>query len=445
MTAVLKDPRAFAASALAPLLLRQGSLASLRDQHLEPRNRRLARALCFGVCRTLPQLEAVARLLLSKPFKQRDMDLQALLLLGLYQLRYMRIPEHAAVGETAGAARQLGKGWATRVLNACLRRFQREEEALIARVADHAEVASLHPRWLIDALRQAWPQQLDDIITANNTPAPMTLRVNLSRVSRCRYLSLLADAGIDAERCTHADAGIRLSAPLDVTELPLFAEGGVSVQDEAAQLAAPLLYHSLPKTTPLRILDACSAPGGKSAHLLELAAAEDRPLTLTSLDSDAQRLERVKDTLTRLQLSAHTVLADARRSDWWDGQPFDAILVDAPCSGTGVIRRHPDIKHLRTAQDIRQLSELQHQILHALWPMLARGGRLLYATCSIMPAENVEQIKRFLSTQHDAQKLPLQLSWGLDCDGTRQRLPGEDSADGFYYALLEKYAPLEKR
>lgn len=438
MSTSLTDPRARAAKALVPLLMRQGSLSSLDDKDLEPRDRRLLRALCFGVCRTLPQLEALAKLLLSKPFKQRDLDVQALLLIGLYQLLYMRVPSHAAVGETAGAARLLGKGWATRVLNACLRRFQREQSAMEARIATQPEAVTLHPAWLLKALRTAWPEQVNEVILANNTPAPMTLRINLARSSRDDYLTLLQDAGIEAVPCTYSPAGVRLTAPVDVNTLPLFAEGGVSVQDEAAQLAAPLLYNALPKDIPLRILDACSAPGGKSAHLLELAAAEQRPLELVSLDSDAQRLMRVQETLTRLNYDAEIVHADASQSDWWDGRPFDAILLDAPCSGTGVIRRHPDIKLLRTAQDIAQLGELQQRILQTLWSMLTPNGHILYATCSIMPAENAEQISAFVAHETEARCVPLDVTWGIDNQGTRQRLPGEDDADGFFYALMTR-------
>ena len=440
MSTSLTDPRARAAKALVPLLMRQGSLSSLDDKDLEPRDRRLQRALCFGVCRTLPQLEALAKLLLSKPFKQRDFDVQALLLIGLYQLLYMRIPSHAAVGETAGAARLLGKGWATRVLNACLRRFQREQASMEARIATQPEASTLHPAWLFNALRTAWSEQIDAVVQANNTPAPMTLRVNLARSSREDYLALLQEVGIDAEPCTHSPAGVRLTTPVDVNTLPLFTQGGVSVQDEAAQLAALLLYSTLPKEVPLRILDACSAPGGKSAHLLELAAADQRPLELVSLDSDAQRLLRVKETLVRLEYHAEVVHADAAQSDWWDGRPFDAILLDAPCSGTGVIRRHPDIKLLRTAQDIVQLSELQQRILHTLWPMLTPGGYMLYATCSIMPDENAQQILSFVADEAEAHCVPLDVAWGIDNQGTRQRLPGEDDADGFFYALMTRTA-----
>lgn len=440
MSTSLTDPRARAAKALVPLLMRQGSLSSLDDHDLEARDRRLLRALCFGVCRALPQLEALAKLLLSKPFKQRDMDVQALLLIGLYQLLYMRIPSHAAVGETAGAARLLGKGWATRVLNACLRRFQREQPALEARIATQLEAVTLHPAWLLKALRSAWPEQINAIVQANNTPAPMTLRVNLSRITRDDYLALLNDAEIEASPCRYSVSGIRLTTPTDVSALPLFTEGGVSVQDEAAQLAAPLLYNTLPKDTPLRILDACSAPGGKSAHLLELAAAEGRPLELVSLDSDAKRLERVKETLARLNFTASIIHADASQPNWWDGRPFDAILLDAPCSGTGVIRRHPDIKLLRTAQDIVQLSALQNRILHTLWPMLVPGGHMLYATCSIMPAENAQQINAFTAENSEAQCQPINAEWGIDQQGTRQRLPGKDDADGFFYALLSRQA-----
>lgn len=433
------DPRVRAAQALTPVIARKGSLFGLHAQGLDPRDHRLFRALCYGVCRTLPRLERLTNLLLDKPFKERDLDVQALLLIGLYQLLYMRIPTHAAVGETAGAARGLGKPWATRVLNACLRRMQRDQEALDAQLSEERSVQTLHPNWLLKRLGQAWPDQVEQIIDANNTPAPMTLRVNRARLTREAYLARLAAADIDAVPCAHAIDGVRLLHPMDVDTLPGFKDGDVSVQDEAAQLAAPLLFNALPASdTPLRILDACCAPGGKSAHLLELAAAAQRPIELTALDSDNKRLERVHETLSRLGYTANVIHADAGQADWWDGVPFDAILLDAPCSGTGVIRRHPDIKALRTAQDIEQLSVLQRRILHTLWSMLISGGHMLYATCSIMPDENARQIQAFLDEVSDAHCQPLAVKWGIDQQGTRQRLPGEDDADGFFYALLSR-------
>lgn len=437
MSATSTDPRVRAARALAPVIARKGSLSTLQAHGLSSRDHRLFRALCYGVCRTLPRLERLSNLLLEKPFKARDLDVQALLLLGLYQLLYMRIPTHATVGETAGAARDLGKPWATNVLNACLRRAQRDQTALDATLSEERSVQTLHPKWLLTRLDAAWPADVERIVDANNTPAPMTLRVNLARGTRDDYLKRLQAIGLDATPCQHATAGIRLHTPVDVEVLPGFGTGDVSVQDEAAQLAAPLLFDALPTLDrPLRVLDACSAPGGKSAHLLELAAAEGRELALTALDSDDQRLTRVHETLTRLGASAQVIHGDASQTDWWDGTPFDAILLDAPCSGTGVIRRHPDIKVLRTSQDIEQLSALQRRILDTLWPMLATGGHMLYATCSILPDENAEQVQAFLDETPDARNVPLSVTWGIDQHGARQRLPGDDDADGFFYALL---------
>lgn len=439
MSSVSLDPRVRAAQALTPVIARKGSLFGLHAQGLDPRDHRLFRALCYGVCRTLPRLERLTNLLLDKPFKERDLDVQALLLIGLYQLLYMRIPTHAAVGETAGAARGLGKPWATRVLNACLRRMQRDQAALNEQLSNERRVQTLHPNWLLKRLDHAWPEQVEQIIEANNTPAPMTLRVNRARLTREAYIDQLTAADIAAEPCKHAVDGVRLLHPVDVETLPGFKAGEVSVQDEAAQLAAPLLFETLPASdTPLRILDACCAPGGKSAHLLELAAAAQRPIELTALDSDDKRLERVHETLSRLGYTANIIHADASQADWWDDVPFDAILLDAPCSGTGVIRRHPDIKALRTAQDIEQLSALQQRILRSLWAMLAPAGHMLYATCSIMPDENVKQVQTFLHETPDAQCQPLSVAWGIDQHGARQRLPGEDDADGFFYALLTR-------
>ncbi|WP_111413433.1 16S rRNA (cytosine(967)-C(5))-methyltransferase RsmB [Billgrantia lactosivorans] len=426
--------RATAARALVPVITGKGSLNDLDDHQVVIRDRALFKAMCYGVCRTLPRLEALAERLLKSPFKARDADVQALLLLGIYQLLYLRIPAHAAVGETAGAARQLGKEWATHVLNGCLRRLTRESAALQAEVDQDPAVALLHPRWLLKALRQAWPDDWRAIAEANNQPGPMTLRINRRRGDREAYLAKLLESGIEARLCAHSPDGLTLEKPCDVQALPGFAEGDVSVQDEAAQLAAELLGPALAPRPGGRVLDACCAPGGKTAHLLELFDIE-----LLALDSDAVRLARVEETLERLGLSATLVHADATVRDWWDGSLFDAILLDAPCSGTGVIRRHPDIKRLRRPSDIARLAALQARLLDNLWPLLRPGGTLLYATCSVLREENDEQVGAFLERTPDASvTTPEGVGWGRVVGPGRQLLPQPESHDGFFYARLRK-------
>lgn len=428
--------RVAAARALVPVLTGKGSLASLDDSVVAARDRAFLRALCYGVCRTLPRLEALAGELLRSPFKARDADIQTLLLLGIHQLLYLRVPAHAAVGETAGAARLLGKEWATRVLNGCLRRLQRESEALQARVDRDPGTALLHPAWLLKALRRAWPDDWRDIAEANNQLGPMTLRVNRRRLSRDAYLERLAAAGIDATPCQHTRDGLTLGEPCDVNELPGFADGDISVQDEAAQLACELLAPALEGHTGARVLDACCAPGGKTAHLLE---AFD--IDLTAIDNDAQRLRRVESTLQRLHLEARLEHADASATDGWDGTPFDAILLDAPCSGSGVIRRHPDIKRLRRPADIRELAALQGRLLDSLWRTLAPGGTLLYATCSVMPEENAQTLDAFLARTADATATtPQDVDWGRSAGAGRQLLPLPGGHDGFFYARLTRTA-----
>ncbi|WP_447529742.1 16S rRNA (cytosine(967)-C(5))-methyltransferase RsmB [Vreelandella sp. TE19] len=429
-----QEVRAAAARALTPVLNEQGSLAGLDEHSVIARDRGLLKELCFGSCRRLPRLEALAAKLLKQPFKKRDQDIHALLLIGIYQLLYMRIPAHAAVGETAGAARLLKKEWATRVLNGCLRRLQRESEALQAEVDRDESVALEHPPWLLKVLREAWPEQWREVVEANNHPGPMTLRVNQRQLDREAYLGKLVDQGLDAHLCAHAPDGITLETPCDVSILPGFKEGWVSVQDEAAQLSAALLGPALAPRPGAQVLDACAAPGGKTAHLLE-----QFDIALTAIDMDNQRLARVDDTLSRLKLSADLRHADAAERDWWSGTHFDAILLDAPCSGTGVIRRHPDIKKLRRQSDIGQLAKLQASLLDNLWGLLRPGGTLLYATCSVLPQENAQQIEAFISRTPDARATtPSDVAWGETSGHGRQLFSQQSSHDGFFYARLEK-------
>ncbi|MCY1509061.1 Ribosomal RNA small subunit methyltransferase B [compost metagenome] len=429
------SPRLAAARALAAVLAGRASLGSSLPAQLDqvaPRDRGLTQELAFGAARWQPRLSALAARLLQKPFKAGDRDIEALLLVGLYQLLYTRIPPHAAIGETVGCADKLKKGWAKGLLNAVLRRAQREGEVLLADVDRDPAARLAHPRWLQKALKQAWPEQFEALCAANNAHPPMTLRVNRRHGSRDAYLQELRAAGIEAQPCEFSRDGIQLEKPCDVHELPGFAEGRVSVQDEAAQLAADLLELAPGQ----RVLDACCAPGGKTCHLLE---AEPGLAGVVGVDPEESRLVRVRENLERLKLDAQLIAADGRdTAAWWDGKPFQRILLDAPCSATGVIRRHPDIKLTRTTDDIAALAQLQGELLDALWPVLEVGGVLVYATCSVMPQENTGSIDAFLARTPGARELDLAGPWGLKQPHGRQLLPQDGGHDGFYYAKLIK-------
>ncbi|MNM82591.1 Ribosomal RNA small subunit methyltransferase B [compost metagenome] len=431
------NPRLAAARALAAVLSGKASLNSSLPAQLDKvdeRDRGLTQDLAFGTARWQPRLDLLAAQLLQKPFKAADADVQALLLVGLYQLFYTRIPAHAAIGETVGCADKLKKPWAKGLLNAVLRRAQREGEALLADMERDPVVRTAHPRWLQKSLKAFWPEHWEAICAANNAHPPMILRVNRRHHSRDAYLALLAQAGISASACQFSRDGIVLAEACDVRSLPGFAEGWVSVQDEAAQLSADLLELAPGQ----RVLDACCAPGGKTCHLLE---AEAGLAQMVAIDLEAKRLTRVRENLDRLQLDAELIACDARdTASWWDGKPFQRILLDAPCSATGVIRRHPDIKLTRQADDIPALATLQGELLDALWPTLEVGGMLLYATCSSLPTENTEVIEAFLARTPGARELDLATEAGLRQPHGRQLLAQEGGHDGFYYAKLIKIA-----
>lgn len=431
------NPRLAAARALGVVLSGKASLGSSLPEMLtkvDARDRGLTQDLAFGTARWQPRLAGLAERLLQKPFKAADRDVEALLLVGLYQLFHTRIPPHAALGETVGCAEKLKKPWAKGLLNAVLRKAQREGEALFADLERDPVIRLAHPRWLQKALKAHWPEHWEAICAANNAHPPMTLRVNRRQGTRDAYLARLQDAGIEAYPTPYSDDGIRLAAACDVYQLPGFADGEVSVQDEAAQLAAGLLDLAPGQ----RVLDACCAPGGKTCHLLEREAGLAE---VVALDLEPKRLERVRDNLARLQLDAHLIAADARATDaWWDGRSFQRILLDAPCSATGVIRRHPDIKLTRKVEDIPPLAELQGEMLDALWPTLAVGGVLLYATCSVLPTENRDVIEAFLARTPGARQLDLPAGFGVVQPYGRQLLPQPDGHDGFYYAKLIKIA-----
>lgn len=431
------NPRLAAARALTAVLSGKASLGSSLPPQLdkvEHHDRALAQDLAFGAARWQPRLQLLADKLLEKPFKAADKDVEALLLIGLYQLLHSRIPEHAAIGETVGCAGALKKPWAKGLLNAVLRRAQREHEAIFAELDRDPVLHSAHPRWLQKALKAHWPEHWQAICAANNAHPPLILRVNRRHGSRDAYLEELRSAGLAAEPCTFSRDGVRLLQPCDVTTLPGFKDGRVSVQDEAAQLAADLLELAPGQ----RVLDACAAPGGKTCHLLEVEPGLGE---VVAVDLEAKRLARVRENLDRLHLEATLIAADGRDTGaWWDGRPFQRILLDAPCSATGVIRRHPDIKLTRKPEDIPALAQLQGELLDALWPTLVHGGILLYATCSVLPTENSETIAAFLARTPDAQEVAIAGEFGLQPAHGRQLLPQLDGHDGFYYAKLIKTA-----
>lgn len=437
----VQDVRALAAQTVQAVMQGGESLAQAlpRHQRLATQDERgLLAELCYGSLRHAPTLQWLRDQLLQKPLPDKAGDIAALLLIGLYQLRHTRIAPHAAVNLTVSAAQALGKPWATRLINGVLRQYLRRQDALTQAMSSHDAAQLAHPRWLVDTIRQAWPDQCMAVFAANNAPGGMTLRVNSRQHTTAAYRQILQDHGIAAHESTIAPHALYLHHPLPVDALPGFGSGSCSVQDTAAQLCAPLLCLQPGQ----RVLDACAAPGGKTCHILEL---EPQLTALLAIDNDAIRLQRVCENVTRLGLHATTLCADAHQpNQWHTEQLYDRILLDAPCSGTGVIRRHPDIKLLRRATDIPALAQRQAALLRALWPVLQPGGILLYTTCSILPAENEAVIAAFLSETTDACVQPIEVDWGIPQAHGRQLLPCADNAgeshDGFYFARLRKQA-----
>jgi 16S rRNA (cytosine967-C5)-methyltransferase len=409
------------------------AFAGERSLPSDARDRALVRELAFGTLRWYYQLDAVLGALLKKPLKARDSDLRCLLLAGLYQLRHLSVPAHAAIHASVQAARELDKAWATGLVNAVLRNCQRRDDELrrVIEASDSARYA--HPGWLVKRVRSDWPDDWPSVLEAGNRRPPFVLRVNRLRQTRDNYLELLAREGIEAQPLVHTRQGIQLATPVPVEVLPGFADGDVSVQDGAAQLAVGLLGLAPGQ----RVLDACAAPGGKTAHILE---TEPGLAVLTAIDIDERRVRRIHDNLDRLGLSAQVLTGDAAQpQQWWDGSGYDRILLDAPCSASGVIRRHPDIKLLRRPADIGALASRQAGLLEALWPLLSAGGMLLYTTCSILAEENAQQVGRFLSAHADNAECPaIDVPWGRACSHGRQLLSGDDDMDGFYFACMRK-------
>jgi 16S rRNA (cytosine967-C5)-methyltransferase len=428
------DTRALAARGLADVALRGVSLREVMERSAprlaDPRDRALLMALLSEGARWWLRFDAAVDGLLEKSLRHKDPAVHALLVLGLVQLEILELQDYAAVAATVEAVRALKRPQLAGLVNAVLRRWQRERESLLAKLDARPQTRHAHPAWLADALQRDWPQQAEAVMAADNREPPLMLRVNRQRSERAALLEQLQAAGYAA--ATHpwlADALV-LPHSSDVTRMPGFDDGHFAVQDGAAQIAADLAD----LRDGLRVLDACAAPGGKACHLLERANID-----LTALEFDAARAERIRQNLMRLRLNAKVVIGDAGApKGWWKGQPFDRILIDAPCSATGVLRRRPDVRLHRRESDIAAMHAQQRRILAALWPLLAPGGRLVYITCSVLRAENEAIVGELLAAQADARVVPFSLPAGQPAATGWQILPGDGDLDGMYYAVLQK-------
>ena len=440
-----KNLRATAAIIIAKVAYSHQSLTQTFEQYakaLSGENASLVKALCFGTLRFFPRFEALMDNAMSRPIKKTEGELRALIAVGIYQLLDSRIPAHAAISETVDASLILKKKWAKGLVNALLRRVQREPEWCITQFNKTETAQYCFPEWLIKTIKKDWPETWRSVLEESNLQAPMVLRVNCNQSNPEKYKELLQE--LDIESTTHALAkdALVMAHPVNVEKLPGFFEGLVSIQDAAPQLSADFLDLK----PNHRVLDACAAPGGKTGHILERQPS----IHCVALDVDEIRLRKVENNLRRLGLKAQCIAADAAQLDtWWDGVLFDRILLDAPCSGTGVIRRHPDIKLLRNAADIQQTQLIQKALLEQLWKTLKPGGRLVYSTCSIIHQENEHQIVTFMKKHPDAEiiqpksNLILSLQNEPPKDNLNAQLgwqiaPGWNQMDGFFYAILCK-------
>ena len=426
--------RVIAVAVLVKVIKDGQSLTVALDQAFqtipESKDRAFIQALCFGVIRYYSRLDFILKQLLSKPLRNKDTDVKIVLIIGLYQLQYMRVKPHAAVSETVSAVKK--KSWAKALINGVLRQYIREQAALEQQADNDLLASCLHPEWLINKITADWGEQADSILNANNQQAPMVLRVNQLKTSRDNYLQLLSHAKMTAQAVSVCKTAIILEHAVAVEKLPQFQAGWVSVQDTAAQLSAELLDVQAGQS----VLDLCAAPGGKTAANLESQTGD---IDLVAVDIDETRLVRVKENLKRLELTAKVLIGDASKPEQWaKGQLFDRILVDAPCSALGVIRRHPDIKVLRRESDMDALQAVQHAILKSAWLLLKPNGLLLYATCSVLKQENEQQMVHFLANHSDAEELVIESEWGVKQIIGRQILTGDNQMDGFYYAKLRK-------
>ena len=427
-----QNARAVAAHIILQVLDQGKSLATLipeAQSQVESKDLPLVQEIAFGVCRVLPRLENIIKQLVEKPLKGKTRLVHCLLLVGLYQLLYMRVPAHAAVDEVVNATKSLKLDSFRALTNGVLRRFLREQETILAKVDKHWQ--TLHPEWLVNKLKKAYPNWRE-IVEANNQKPPMWIRVNTQHTNRADYVGLLGDLAKNTENATAClpDCAIALDKAVSVNQLPHFEQGWATVQDAHAQWSAELLDAQNGEL----ILDACAAPGGKTTHILEKAPQAK----VIALDIEEARLARVKENLARLNQQATVICGDASQPEQWldNGVMFDRILLDAPCSATGVIRRHPDIKWLRKEEDIAELAALQSKILNALWARLKPNGILLYATCSILPEENTQQIQQFIANMPNAKLL--EMDFHREKMLEKQFFPQNHGGDGFFYAKLLK-------
>jgi len=435
------NSRAVAAKVIVKLLDGKASLAKVLPSALaENSDQPFIQEICYGVARWYFQLNFISQKLLKKSLKQKDNDIYALILVGLYELLHMRTPEHATINETVNCARDFKKLWACSLINAVLRNFLRQKEKLLKLVGENLEAKYAHPKWMLERFKKAWPNYWKQLVEANNQYPPMSLRTNLQLISREDYLKKLAASSIrvDSSLDLLCNTCVVLEKPSVVSKLPGFFEGEVSVQDCGAQFAAELLDLKPQQN----VLDACAAPGGKTMHILE---QEPNLKKLIAIDSREDRLQLIKENLARIKFPniqnknslISFLCADAGEPKvWWNGAKFDRILLDAPCSATGVIRRHPDIKLLKREADIEILAKQQLRLLTALWPLLKSQGKLIYVTCSVLPEENDKVIEKFLAQTTGAQMIPIEASWGEPTKFGRQIIPGQDNMDGFYYSCL---------
>jgi 16S rRNA (cytosine967-C5)-methyltransferase len=428
------DTRALAARGLADVALRGASLrevmAHSAPKLTDPRDRALLMALLSEGARWWLRFDAAIDGLLEKPLRHKDPAVHALLVLGLVQLEILELQDYAAVAATVEAVRALKRPQLAGLVNAVLRRWQRERESLLAQLDDGPQTRHAHPAWLAAALARDWPAQADRVMSADNREPPLTLRVNRQRSERTILIGQLQAAGYAATAHPWLADALVLPHSADVTRMPGFDDGYFAVQDGAAQVGADLAD----LRDGLRVLDACAAPGGKACHLLERA-----DIDLTALEFDPARAEQIRQNLMRLRLNAKIVIGDAGApKGWWNGQPFDRILIDAPCSATGVLRRRPDVRLHRRESDIAPMQAQQRRILTALWPLLAPGGRLVYITCSLLRAENEVIVNELLAAQADAQAVTFTLPAGQAASVGWQILPGDGDLDGMYYAVIEK-------
>lgn len=414
------------------------ALANVCWQEWSDADRRFIQELCFGTLRWYPQLQGISLSLLHKPLARKHQVIECLLLIGLYQLLHLQTPAYAAIASTVDAVKKLSKqSWAPGLVNKILRMAASEAESLVQQSLQHPTWQYAHPAWLITRIQQQWPEHWSQILNANNQPAPLTLRVNPRRVSRESYQQALAARGIDAHPISGLSDALQLSTRVAVADLPGFAEGDCYIQDAAGQFAAPLLNLAPGQ----HVLDACAAPGSKTTAIL---TQEPQLASLVAVDISAERLAKIQENVARLQLDACALTlrcgdAHKLRQDYPQGH-FDRILLDAPCSATGVIRRHPDIKVLRQPEDIHKLVKEQRQLLQSLWTLLAPGGTLLYATCSVLRDENDDVMANFLEHTPDAQLQTIRVPGAITTTHGCQLLPKPNGCDGFYYALIHKVA-----